>query len=108
METATIFSPASQSATLVDNLGFRASYLRAATEHEVNDHRINLYDCCQYAHGAAKYAAMYIYEDTEGVFDHHLRTNELYGWLKKEFGLRATKENFYKACNNCFNYTHRK
>ncbi len=108
MEITSVFSPASLSATQVDNSGFNSAYLRAATEQEVSDHRIKLYDCCQYAHGAAKYAAMYIYEETEGVFDYRLRTNELYAWLKKEFGLRATKGNFYKACNEFTNYKNRK
>lgn len=108
MEIASFFSPSSLSSTTFDNSGFCAAYLRTATEKEVIDHRVKLYDCCQYEHSAAKYAAMYIYEETKEVFDHKLRTNVLYDWLKKEFGLRASRGNFYKACRNFDSYTHRK
>lgn len=108
MEITSFLSSSSLSNTNVDNSGFSAAYLRAATEQELNDHRVELYDRCQCAHSAAKYAAMYIYDETSQVFDYRLRTKELYNWLKNEFGLRATQENFYKACGNFSRYTHRK
>ena len=108
MEIVPFFSPSSLSSANVDNSGFRPDYLREATEKEVSDHRVRLHDYCQYEHSAAKYAAMYIYDETNGVFEHKLRTNVLYDWLKKEFGLRASIENFYKACCKFDRYTHRK
>ena len=108
MKVSSFFAPSCQPSATVDNSCFRAAYLRTATEQELNDHRVELYDRCQYEHSAAKYAAMYIYAETTGVFDYHLRTNVIYNWLKNEFGLRASSQNFYKACGNFKQYTDRK
>ena len=104
------YSPAASfpSACNAENIGFRAAYLRVATHQELNNHRDELYDRCQYVRSAAKYVAMYIFDETVGVFDYHLPTKLLYAWLKTQFGLKASTENFYKACQQFSNYTNRK
>jgi hypothetical protein len=51
---------------------------------------------------------MYIFDEAPEVFDHHLPTKVIYNWLKDEFGLRASRENFYKACQLFPAYTNRK
>jgi hypothetical protein len=108
MEISSIRPSSSQSAILLDSNCFRPAYLRTATAEELNAHRVELYDRCQYAHSAAKYAAMYIFDEAPEVFDHHLPTKVIYNWLKDEFGLRASCENFYKACQLFPAYTNRK
>ena len=92
----------------VNNKGFRSNYLKTASPDEIEMHRTELIDRCAMAHGAAKRVAQYIYEETEGVFNCQWPTNEIYAWLKSEFGFPASRENFYKACSNFANYTHRK
>ena len=105
---SSFFSVSDSTSVNADNSGFCAAYLRAATEEEVNAHRVALYDRCQYDRRAAKYVAMYIYDETSGVFDYRLPTKSLYLWLKTEFGFKATGENFYKACLLFDNYVNRK
>ena len=89
------------------NRGFRANYLREADPSDVNIHRIELSERCNYAHGAAKRVASYIFEETTGVFC-NWQTNQIYDWLKDEFGLQSSMDNFYKACNSCKKYANRK
>jgi hypothetical protein len=92
----------------VDNSGFRSNYLKTASPDEIEMHRTELIDRCYPVHGSAKRMAQYIYEETSGVFNCQWPTNEIYAWLKSEFGLPASRENFYKACSNFSNYTNRK
>lgn len=77
--------------------GFAANYLRNATAEEIDDHRAILTNKCLYNRGAAKFAAMYIYSDTQGVFNRDLETKDMYNWLKEEFNFKASLGNFYKA-----------
>lgn len=49
-----------------------------------------------------------MYDETKGVFDYNLPTKVLYQWLKTEFGIKATGENWYKACKMFSNYVLRK
>lgn len=76
--------------------GFAKDYLRTATADEIDNHRAMLMDKCQYNRCAAKYVAMYIYDETRGIFNHQLQTNEMYTWLKEEFNINSSLDNFYK------------
>ena len=105
---SSFFSTSDSMSVNANNYGFRAAFLRGATEQEVNDHRVALYDLCQYDRRAAMLVAKYMYDETKDVFDYNLPTKVLYQWLKSEFGLKATGENWYKACNMCYSYVHRK
>ena len=85
---------------IIDNLhfkGFSKEFLRKASYDEIQEHRAILMDRCQYDKCAAKYTAMYIYDEAAGVFDHKLHTNTMYDWLKAEFNINATLDSFHKA-----------
>ena len=105
---SSLFSTSDSTSVNANNCGFRAAFLRMATEQEVNDHRVALYDRCQYDRSAARLVASYMYDETKGVFDYNLPTKVLYQWLKTEFGIKATGENWYKACKMFSNYVLRK
>ena len=66
------------------------------------------FGCCRFVYNQCLRIKSYIYEETSGVFNCQWPTNEIYAWLKSEFGLPASRENFYKACSNFSNYTNRK
>ena len=92
----------------VNNKGFKKLYRESVTPDEIEMHRTELIDRCAMPHGAAKRVAQYIYEETSGVFNCQWPTNDIYLWLKSEFGFPASRDNFYKACQNFSNYTNRK
>lgn len=92
----------------IANSGFKTNFLKTATPEQIEMHRTELIDRCFMAHGAAKRVAQYIYEETEGVFNCQWSTSDIYQWLKDEFGFPAKRDNFYKACQQCTKYTHRK
>lgn len=101
-----LFSTSDFTSVNANNCGFRAAFLRVVSGQEVNDHRVALYDCCQYDRSAARLVASYMYD--EPVFDYSLPTKVLYQWLKTESGIRAIGENWYKACKMFSNYVFRK
>ena len=76
--------------------GFNKEYLRTASYEEIEYHRTLLMDRCQYKKCAAKYAASYIYSETNGVFNIHLETDDMHNWLKEEFNTTASLAMFYK------------
>ena len=92
----------------VDNRGFKKQYRDSATPDEIEMHRTELIDRCATPHGAASRVAKYIYDETRGVFNCQWPTNDIYLWLKSEFGFPASRDNFYKACQQSFNYPNRK
>ena len=92
----------------VDNSGFKKQYRESATPDEIEIHRTELIDRCAMPHGAARRVAQYIYDETSGVFNCQWPTNDIYLWLKSEFGFPASRDNFYKACQQSFNYPNRK
>lgn len=101
-------SAVTANAPSVNNDGFKLKYRETATPEQIETHRTELIDRCAIPHGAAKRVAQYIYEETDGVFNCQWPTNDIYLWLKSEFGLPASRDNFYKACHNITNYTNRR
>ena len=77
-------------------LGFADAYLRKVSLDKIDEQRARLMEICQYAQCAAKFAAIYIYQDTQDVFNRNLKTKQMYEWLKEEFHINATLDNFYK------------
>lgn len=94
--------------TEIDNSGFRSNYLKTASPEDIEMHRTELSTRCRYKRGAPKYVAMYMYEETEGVFDCNLSTTEIHAWLTKEFGFPKDRDNFFHACRQFDNYKKRK
>jgi hypothetical protein len=91
-----------------NNAGFCRSFRESASNQEVDEHRAELADRCRRNRGAASLTAKYIYDETKGVFDTFLDTNEMYKWLLNEFDLHSSSDNFYKACQACRNYANRR
>ena len=91
-----------------DNSGFDRAYLKHVTPTELEEHRAELRDRCSKRINAANLVARYLYDETDGVFKLTLKTNEIYNWLKSEFGFTASKDNYYKACRNFKRYVNRK
>ena len=81
----------------IDNRGFLPEFLAKASPKDIEYYRTVLYDLCQYRKNGAKYVAKYLYEDTKGVFNFHLGTDEMYEWLKDEFNIYANLGSFYKT-----------
>lgn len=63
---------------------------------------------CRYNIGAPKYVAMYIYKETEGVFDPYLSPTTMHEWLQKEFGYPKDRDSLYHAARQYSNYKNRK
>ena len=91
-----------------NNAGFCRSLRESAPNPVVDEHRAELADRCRRNRGAASLTAKYIYDETTGVFDTFLDTNEMYKWLLNEFDLHSSSDNFYKACQACRNYANRR
>lgn len=97
-----------KSSNAINNKFFCTKYLNEHPD-KIDLHRAELADRCYPAYGAAKRVARYIYEETEHVFNwDKWKTDDIYEWLKSEFAFPAKRSNFYKACQQFSNYTHRK
>lgn len=93
---------------IVDNRGFKREYLKKVSSEEIEEHRMELAARCRYKIGAPKYVAMYIYKETEGVFDPYLSPTTMHEWLQKEFGYPKDRDSLYHAARQYSNYKNRK